>query len=76
MHRNAPLTPEGRLRLCLMIDEGWTIASSAESMRISRPRPSPVSGGAVGLGPCFSPSRSGSAVAGVPPVNEGHREES
>jgi transposase InsO family protein len=36
MHRNAPLTPEGRLRLCLMIDEGWTIASSAESMRISR----------------------------------------
>jgi transposase InsO family protein len=36
MHRNAPLTPEGRLRLCLMIEEGWTIASSAESMRISR----------------------------------------
>jgi transposase InsO family protein len=36
MHRNAPLTPEGRLRLCQMIEEGWTIASSAESMRISR----------------------------------------
>jgi transposase-like protein len=36
MHRNAPLTPEGRFRLCLMIEDGWTIASSAESMRISR----------------------------------------
>lgn len=36
MHRNAPLTPEGRLRLCRLIEEGWTIASAAESMRISR----------------------------------------
>lgn len=36
MHRNAPLTPQGRLRLCRLIDEGWTIASAAESMRISR----------------------------------------
>jgi|GEM_PF-3088187 transposase-like protein len=36
MHRNAPLTPQGRFRLCQMIEEGWTIASSAESMRISR----------------------------------------
>lgn len=36
MHGNAPLTPEGRFRLCQMIEEGWTIASSAESMRISR----------------------------------------
>ena len=36
MHRNAPLTPEGRFRLCCLIEEGWTIASSAESMRISR----------------------------------------
>jgi transposase InsO family protein len=36
MHRNAPLTPEGRFRLCQMIEGGWTIASSAESMRISR----------------------------------------
>jgi len=36
VHRNAPLTPEGRFRLCQMIEEGWTIASSAESMRISR----------------------------------------
>ena len=24
MHRNAPLTPEGRLRLCRLIEEGWT----------------------------------------------------
>jgi transposase-like protein len=36
VHRNAPLTPEGRLRLCRLIEEGWTVASSAESMRISR----------------------------------------
>jgi transposase InsO family protein len=36
MHRNAPLTPEGRRRLCELIEEGWTIASAAESMRISR----------------------------------------
>lgn len=36
MHRNAPLTPEGRFRLCLMIEEGWPIATAAESMRISR----------------------------------------
>ena len=36
MHRNAPLTPEGRLRLCRLIEDGWTVASSAESFRISR----------------------------------------
>jgi len=36
VHRNAPLTPEGRLRLCRMIEEGWPIATAAESMRISR----------------------------------------
>lgn len=36
MHRNAPLTPEGRRRLCELIEEGWTVASAAESMRISR----------------------------------------
>jgi transposase InsO family protein len=36
VHRNAPLTPEGRFRLCQMIEEGWTVASAAESMRISR----------------------------------------
>ena len=36
MHRNAPLTPEGRRRLCELIEDGWTIAAAAESMRISR----------------------------------------
>jgi transposase InsO family protein len=36
MHRNAPLTPEGRLRLCLRIEDGWSVASAAESMNISR----------------------------------------
>jgi transposase InsO family protein len=36
MHRNAPLTPEGRLRLCRLIEEGWTVAAAAESFRISR----------------------------------------
>ena len=36
MHRNAPLTPEGRLRLCLRIEDGWSVAVAAESMNISR----------------------------------------
>jgi transposase InsO family protein len=36
MHRNAPLTPEGRLRLCVRIADGWTVAAAAESMNISR----------------------------------------
>src|SRR5580658_5610095 len=36
MHRNAPLTPEGRSRLCQRIEAGWTIAAAAESMNISR----------------------------------------
>ena len=36
MHGNAPLTPEGRLRLCRRIESGWTVASAAESMNISR----------------------------------------
>jgi transposase InsO family protein len=36
MHRNAPLTPEGRRRLCELIAAGWTVAAAAESMRISR----------------------------------------
>lgn len=36
MHRNAPLTPEGRLRLCLRIEDGWTVAAAAESMNIAR----------------------------------------
>jgi transposase InsO family protein len=36
VHRNAPLTPEGRLRLCLRIEDGWSIAATAESMNVSR----------------------------------------
>lgn len=36
MHANAPLTPEGRLRLCMRIEDGWTIAGAAESMNVSR----------------------------------------
>ena len=38
MHRNAPLTPEGRLRLCRRIEEGWPVAHAAVSMGISRDR--------------------------------------
>jgi len=36
VHRNAPLTPEGRLRLCHRIEDGWTVAAAAESMNVSR----------------------------------------
>jgi len=36
LHRNAPLTPEGRRRLCELIQDGWTVAAAAESMRVSR----------------------------------------
>jgi len=36
VHGNAPLTPEGRRRLCDRIESGWTVASAAESMNISR----------------------------------------
>ncbi|MFI5044640.1 MAG: helix-turn-helix domain-containing protein, partial [Acidimicrobiales bacterium] len=36
MHANAPLTPEGRLRLCLRIEDGWSVAAAAESMNLSR----------------------------------------
>jgi transposase InsO family protein len=36
MHRNAPLTQEGRFRLCCRIEDGWTVAAAAESMNISR----------------------------------------
>src|SRR5437764_2987659 len=38
MHRNAPLTPEGRRRLCQRIEAGWPVAHAAESMGISRDR--------------------------------------
>jgi transposase-like protein len=36
VHRNAPMTPEGRLWLCLRIDSGWTISATAEAMHVSR----------------------------------------
>lgn len=36
MHAKAPLTPEGRLRLCQRIEAGWTVAGAADSMGISR----------------------------------------
>jgi len=36
LHRNAPLTAEGRRRLCERIESGWTVAAAAESMNISR----------------------------------------
>jgi transposase InsO family protein len=36
VHRNAPLTPEGRLRLCRRIADGWTVSAAAESMNLSR----------------------------------------
>jgi transposase InsO family protein len=36
VHANAPLTPEGRLRMCLRIEDGWTVASAAEASNISR----------------------------------------
>ena len=36
MHRNAPLTPEGRRRLIDRIRSGWSVAAAAESMNISR----------------------------------------
>jgi transposase InsO family protein len=38
VHRNAPLTPEGRLRLCQRIEAGWPVAHAAASMGISRDR--------------------------------------
>jgi transposase InsO family protein len=36
MHANAPLTPQGRFRLCQRIRSGWSITAAAESMQISR----------------------------------------
>ena len=38
MHRNARLTPAGRLLLCERIEAGWPVAHAAESMGISRDR--------------------------------------
>ena len=37
MHRNAPLTPEGRLRLCRRIEAGFPVAHVADQMGVSRP---------------------------------------
>jgi len=36
MHANAPLTPEGRLRLCERIEDGWSVSAAAEAANISR----------------------------------------
>ena len=36
MHRNAPLTVEGRRRLCHRIDSGWSISAAAEASNVSR----------------------------------------
>jgi hypothetical protein len=38
VHRNARLTPAGRLLLCQRIQAGWPVAHAAESMGISRDR--------------------------------------
>lgn len=38
MHRNARLTPAGRLLLCRRIQTGWPVAHAAASMGISRDR--------------------------------------
>ena len=35
MHRNAPLTVEGRRRLCERISSGWTIRAAAEAANVS-----------------------------------------
>ncbi len=38
MHRNARLTPQGRLLLCQRIEGGWPVAHAAAAMGISRDR--------------------------------------
>jgi hypothetical protein len=38
VRRNAPLTPEGRVRLCQHIEAGWPVAHAAGSTGISRDR--------------------------------------
>ncbi len=38
MHRNARLTPAGRLLLCRRIEAGWPVAHAAAAMGISRDR--------------------------------------
>jgi transposase InsO family protein len=36
LHRNAPLTVEGRRRLCQRIASGWSISAAAEASNVSR----------------------------------------
>lgn len=36
-HRNVPLTPTGRLRLCQRIEAGFPVAHVAEHFNVSRP---------------------------------------
>jgi transposase InsO family protein len=38
MHRNARLTPQGRLLLCQRIEAGWPVAQAAAAMGMSRDR--------------------------------------
>ena len=38
LHRNARLTPAGRLLLCQRIEAGWPVAHAAGAMGISRDR--------------------------------------
>jgi transposase-like protein len=40
VHRNARLTPQGRLLLCQRIESGWPVAQVAAVMGISRDRAS------------------------------------
>ncbi|MGO9508715.1 MAG: IS481 family transposase [Mycobacterium sp.] len=58
MHRNAPLTPEGRMRLCHRIQSGWSITAAAESMNISRQTASKWWGRFVREGDCGLVDRS------------------
>ena len=58
MHGNAPLTPQGRLRLCQRINSGWTITAAAESMNISRQTASKWWNRFVELGPAGLEDRS------------------
>ncbi len=55
MHRNAPLTPEGRLRLCERIESGWSVAAAAD--RWGSPVRPHTSGG-VATGPRALPGLS------------------
>jgi len=43
MHRNAPLTPPGRLRLCQRIEAGWAVTHFREVADPDRSHPDPRS---------------------------------